>query len=449
MVSLPIAVQAVIVSFAPLFSKRVFEHARILLVGAILAPGKRTVSAILRVMGKSHKPEFQSYHRVLNRAKWSALQGSRLLLLQLLDAFVPKGPLLMGIDETIERRWGGKIAARGIYRDPVRSSKSHVVKASGLRWVSLMLLAPVPWAKRVWALPLMTVLAPSERYYQRRGRKSQSVLDRARQAIAVMRRWLPDRELRVVADSSYAALEWLASVSQPATVTTRLRLDAALYEPAAPREPGQMGAPRKKGKRLPTLAHVAQAQQTAWPAIWVEQWYGQGRRQLEVTSETAVWYHGGKPVVPIRWVLIRDPQGKFDIQALLCTDLKLSALEIVSDFVQRWQVEVTFAEARAHLGMETQRQWNDLAIGRSTPVILGLYSLVTLMAKGLGATQGIPVRPSAWYDKEHATFSDTIAWVRRWLWASATFSMSSKPLEMEKVPRPLVDRLIEAVCYAA
>jgi hypothetical protein len=154
-------------------------------------------------------------------------------------------------------------------------------------------------------------------------------------------------------------------------------------------------------------------------------------------------------VVPIRWVLIRDPQGKFDTQALLSTDLTLSALEIVTDFVQRWQLEVTFEESRAHLGMETQRQWNDRAIARTTPTLLALFSIVTLMAQGLGATGAIIVRQTAWYIKDHATFSDTIAWVRRYLWATGDFSMSSESVDIVKIPRPLVDRLIDAVCHAA
>ena len=445
MESLPVAVQSVMLSFAPLFSKRVFEHARLLMAGAILAPGKRTISAVLRIMGKDQASEFQTYHRVLNRAKWSALRGSRLLLVQLVKVFVPRGPVLMGIDETIERRWGAKISARGIYRDPVRSSKSHVVKASGLRWVCLMVLAPVPWSKRVWTLPFLTVLSPSERYYERRGRAGQTLLDRARQAIRLAKRWLPERELRIVADNSYSALEWLATVRQWATVITRLRLDAALYEPAAPWKPGQMGRPRKKGKRLATLAQVAADAETVWSRTTMARWYGQGPREIEWVSNTAVWYHAGKSVVPMRWVLIRDPHGDFEPQALLCTDLTLSALEIISNFVQRWQLEVTFEEARAHLGMETQRQWNDLAIARTTPALLGLYSIVTLMAQGLGTTERMRVRQSAWYTKDHATFSDTIAWVRRYLWVTANFSMSSEHDDIVKIPRPLVDRLIDGV----
>jgi hypothetical protein len=232
-------------------------------------------------------------------------------------------------------------------------------------------------------------------------------------------------------------------------VITRLRLDAALYEAAGRREPGQRGRPRKKGKRLPTLAHVAKDEATSWQRVQVESWYGQGRREIEVVSNTAVWFHSGKPVVPIRWVIIRDPEGDFEPQALLSTALHLSPQDIVGSFVRRGQMEVTFEEARAHLGLETQRQWNSRAIARTTPAVLALYSLITVMARALLSTESMPVRRAAWYRKEQATFSDTIALVRRWLWESTRFSMSDEGADMEKVPRALVERLTEAVCYAA
>lgn len=147
-------------------------------------------------MGLRQDPQFQTYHRVLNRAAWSCLALSRILLSMLLNAFVaPDAPVIVGLDDTIERRRGNKIAARGIYRDPVRSSRSHFVKTSGLRWMSMMLLAPIPWAQRVWALPFLTVLAPSQRYYQERGRRHKPMLQWARQMIAQLRRWLPHRTL--------------------------------------------------------------------------------------------------------------------------------------------------------------------------------------------------------------------------------------------------------------
>ena len=238
---------------------------------------------------------------------------SRLLLLLLVATFATAGPILLGIDETIERRWGSKIKARSIYRDPVRSSHSHFVKASGLRWLSLMLLAPIPWAKRVWALPFLTVLAPSERYCQGKHRKPKKLTDWARQMIQQVRRWLPERRLAIVADSSFAAIELLTSVqklAQPICMIARFRLDAALYQPAPKRKPGQKGRTRKKGARLPTLERVLENPKTAWKRVAIQNWYGEGRRQIEIASDTAVWYHAGLSPLPIRWVLIRDPKGK-------------------------------------------------------------------------------------------------------------------------------------------
>src|SRR5688572_28341408 len=171
MLTLPPDMIAVLMPFAPLFSRPVFLRVQLLLVGAILAPGKRTVTAALRVMGLAQEPRFQNYHRVLNRACWSSRKAAGILLRLLVRAFVPHGPVLAGIEETLERRRGAKIAAKGVYQDAARSSKSCMTQASGLRWMALMLLVPLPWAGRVWALPFFTVLAPSERYHQQRGRR--------------------------------------------------------------------------------------------------------------------------------------------------------------------------------------------------------------------------------------------------------------------------------------
>jgi DDE superfamily endonuclease len=449
MCTLPSELLNVIVRFAPVFSKRVWKHVQVLLMGAILAPGKRTVTAALRVMGLQEEHHFHNYHRVLNRAVWSSLAVGRLLLSLLATAFAPTGALVMGLDDHIERRRGERITAKGIYRDPVRSSHSHFVKASGLRWLSLMLLVPIPWAGRVWALPFLTALCPSERYHQARGRPHVTLTDRARQMLLLVRRWLPQRPIVVVADSSYAALELLQAVREAVTVVTRLRLDAALYEPAAVRQPRQMGRPRKKGQRLPTLQQVLEAPKTDWQRIKIAHWYGQGPRTVEIMTDTAVWYHSGLPAVPIRWVLVRDPQGKFDAQAFLCTDLDVQARQMLAWFVQRWQVEVTFEEARAHLGIETQRQWSDKAIARTTPALLGLYSLMTLFARQLTNAGQVPTRSTAWYTKQQATFSDTIALVRRHLWSVQHFAMSKDGTEVLKVPRAWLERLTETLCYAA
>jgi hypothetical protein len=190
------------------------------------------------------------------------------LLGLLLATFAPCGPVVLGLDDTIERRRGKRISAKGIYRDPVRSSHGHFVKASGLRWLSLVLLVPVPWAGRVWALPSLTALAPSERYCRERGRRHKRLTDWGRQLVLQARRWMPGRRAVLVADSGFAALEFLTAVArQDVTCVTRLRLDAALYQPAPPRAPGTVGRPRTKGARLPTLAKVLADRTTAWSRV--------------------------------------------------------------------------------------------------------------------------------------------------------------------------------------
>jgi hypothetical protein len=439
--------------FVPLFSSRVWPHVQVLLAGAILAPGRRTVSAALRVIGLGQTEQFQRYHRVLSRAVWSGREASRVLLGSLVKIFVPSGPLVIGVDETLERRWGKKIAAKGIYRDPVRSTNERFVKASGLRWVCLMLLVPVPWAGRVWALPFLSILAPSERYAAQRGKRHKKLTDWARQALLLVRRWWPEREIVAVADAGYASLRLLRScrrfLPKPVTFVTRLRLDAALYDPAPPRRAGQLGRPRLKGERLPNLSVVAEDPSTSWTPTTVDDWYGGGERTVEVASATAVWYSTGLPAVPIRWVLVRDPQGEFATQALLCTDLGARPEQIVGWFVLRWQMETTFQEARRHLGVETQRQWSELAIRRTTPALLGLFSIVTLFANQRMTPSMQAVRRAAWYRKPCPTFSDALALVRKELWAHATFRGSPADTNTVKVPRAFVEHLTETLCYAA
>ncbi len=229
--TIPVEIAIIVLPFAALFTKPVWGHAQTLVMGAILTAGKRTITSVLVVMGLNQEEHFQNYHRVLNRAVWSSLEASRILLMVMVAAFIPQGPIIIGIDDTIERRKGKKIKAKGIYRDPVRSSNSQVVKVSGLRWLSMMLLVEISWAQRIWALPFVTVLAPSERYSQQYKLRHKKLIDWARQMMFQVKRWLPTRELVVVADSSFAALELLAAASfgvMPVHLITRLRLDAAL-----------------------------------------------------------------------------------------------------------------------------------------------------------------------------------------------------------------------------
>jgi hypothetical protein len=172
-------------------------------------------------------------------------------------------------------------------------------------------------------------------------------------------------------------------------------------------------------------------------------------RAVEVASDTAVWYHPGLPPVPLRWVLIRDPQGKFATQALLCTDQAATPEQILGWFVLRWQLEVTLEEARRHLGVESQRQWSDAAIRRTTPALLGLFSLVALLAHERMGDPADTTRQAAWYRKARPTFADALALVRRGLWRHRTFQTSTCADEVSKVPHALVEQLTEMLCYVA
>jgi hypothetical protein len=424
-------------------------HAQELLMGAVLAPGIRTVASVLRVLGRAGDAHFVNFHRVLSRAVWSPRAAARVLLGLLVSTFVPTGPIVLGLDDTIERRRGLHIAARGIYRDPVRSSRGHFVKVGALRWLSVMLLAPVPWAQRVWALPVLTALAPSQRYERQCGSRHKPLTERARGLMRQIARWLPGRELVMVADASFSALRLLHALAPRMTCITRLRLDAQLYAPAAPKPPGRRGRQASKGARLAALTQVLHDPATCWQRVLVPQWYGMNARTVDITSDCALWYRDGQPVLPLRWVLIRDPLGRFDAQALLCTAQAMPASQVVQYFVRRWQVEVTFEETRRHLGVETQRQWSAKAIARTTPVLLSLFSLVTLLAHQLACDGRLYVRQAAWYRKPAPTFSDALAAVRAHWWSEMALSISACDHDTVKLPRSVWRRLHEAACYAA
>jgi len=287
-------------AFRDCFTAPVWAHVLVLVAGAVLAPGKRTVSQALRVMGLADRPGFARYHDVLSRARWNGRAVARTLLAQVLNAFPSTGEVVIGVDDTIERRWGPKITARGIYRDPVRSSRGHFVRASGLRWLSLMVMVPIPWANRRWALPFLTILAPSKRWSDEQNRRHKTIVEWARQAVLQTKRWLPDRRLIVVADASFAAIDLIAALRRHACLVTRLRIDASLFAPAPPRRAGQMGRPRVKGRRLPAFKAVLADPKTVWMPITVTEWYGGRPRKLEIVSDTAVWYSSGLPPASIR-----------------------------------------------------------------------------------------------------------------------------------------------------
>jgi DDE superfamily endonuclease len=437
---LPEAIILVLAPFAPLFSRRVWCHVQLLLLGAILTPSARTVTAALRVLGLATERRFTNDHRVLNRATWSTRQAGRMLLGVLITWLIPAGAtIVLGADDTLDRRSGRKITAKGCYRDAVRSSKKHVIRCFGLKWVSMMLLVPVPWSRRVWALPLLTTLARSADKHGRH--RHQTSIDWVRQLMKHVRRWLPRRQLVLVVDGGFAAVSLaLACVKQKVVLVSRLRWDTALYHPPGPQPPGKRGPKPVKGTRQRRLQAWAERAETPWEAVEVV-WYGGQRKKLWVCSPTALWYSRGLLPVDIRSVLVCDPAGKLRMEAFFGTDLQATPAQILAWVVMRWSVEVTFKEVQAHLGVETQRQWSDHAIARTTPVLLALFSIVTLMALRLSQDGPVPVQTTAWYHKAEPTFADCLTLVRRHLWCARYLVHSAAEADCVQFPREAVDLL--------
>ena len=427
--------------FRTAFTEPTWRLARVLAMGALLVLGKRTVSSCLRITGNAECKSFSSYHQVLNRAQWEPSDLSKILLQHLVANLVEEEPIVIGLDDTIERRWGPMIDARGIYRDPTRSSLGHFVKTSGLRWLCFTLLTPLPWKTGIKALPFQTLLAPSERYcVSKRGLRHKKLTDWARQGMLQTIRWLPDRKVIFVGDSSFGTHDLANSISKHGTLISRLRLDANLFE--LPPETNNRGRPRIKGAPLPKLKSYLNAADECWTKVTPSHWYGAKEKTLEIISDTGLWYRAGTPPTLLRWVLVRDPDRKMEPQAFFCTDTDMDPADVISNFAKRWEMEVTFQEVRTHLGVETQRQWSKKAIARTTPALLGLYSLVCLWAQQALESNRMSYA-AAWYKKTNFTFSDAIAVIR----CEIFLSHSPPDRECDKNQSRLFKRLLYALCF--
>jgi|TARA_B110000967_G_C18822899_1_gene529725 hypothetical protein len=433
MIELPAGFQKTISYFSFAFRKDVWQKVQVLLIGAIICPGSRTVCNVLRSVGLQWEKNFPKYHRVLSQDKWSALELSKVLLRLVIHTFVPKGEaIVLGMDDTIERRWGRKISKRGIYRDPVRSSKSHFVKCSGLRWLSLMVLTSLPWLQTgiYWALPILTVLCPSERYYNNQGKAIKKLTTWANQMISWLGRNSKDlqRPVYLAVDGSFATLE-LMMISQKHEIglIARMKLNARLYDLPPKKYPKSKRGPKPPvGKRLLSMEKRLTDKRIKWKSVIFSEWYGNKQKKMLMTSGVTIWRKSNTMLVKVKWVLLKDPEGKLEPVLLASSDFEVSAENMVCFFVRRWRVEVTFAEVRRHLGVETQRQWSDLAIERTTPCLMALFSIVCLLANSLNNSQNIQPNQTAWYKKKGVTFSDVLAAVRLHIFQKTKLLISYK-----------------------
>ena len=292
----------------------------------------------------------------------------------------------------------------------------------------MMVLVPLPWSARPWALPFLTVLAPSKRANEAAGKRHKSSIDWTEQMVKQVARWLGQRRWVLIGDGGFACVHLALTCVDlvvPVTLISRLRLDAQLYDFPPPPRPGRRGPQPQKGrkKRQALKGRIEQAKHHGKETTVM--WYGAKRKRVRLLSGQCLWHTSGFAPVPIRWVLVVDPTGKSRPEAFFSTDRRLPPEKIVEYYVLRWNIEVTFEEGRRHLGLESQRQWSDQAIARTTPALLGLYSLVCLMAHRLTMPAPLCPRSTSWYGKTQATFSDVLAFVRRAIWAEKYFNKST------------------------
>jgi hypothetical protein len=435
--------------FSVAFTAPTFAKVMVLILGTILAPVRRTVTAALRMVGLGADPRFSKYHRVLNRDHWSPWLLSKILLRLIIRICLPSGtPLLLAVDETLERRRGKQIKYKGWFRDPILSTKEHVVKALGLRWICLAVLVPVPWSQRPWALPFMTVLALGQKTSTRLHKRHRTIVQWAEFMLDKVRRWQPEREITLVGDGSYAAIalvQHCQRLKKCVKLVSRLRLDARLFDFPSPQPKSKRGRKPKKGARQTRLVQRLEDPQTDWKELKL-MLYGK-EHAIDFITGISLWHTPGQDPVAIRWVLVRCPEDSFEPAAFFCSETHILAKQIIICFALRWNIEVTFEELRAFLGFETQRQWSDRAVERTTPCLFGIFSLVTVMAKVLYPTE-LPVRQTSWYLKDEATFSDALAAVRRHLWCYLNYERSPQNPDLFLIPQAALFSLVESACYS-
>lgn len=456
MTDLPTAILQVFALFAPLFSRPVYKNALELIVAHFLCTGKRTVTNLIKRLGKHTDSKYTKYFYVLRKAKWSTFESSKILFLLIIDRLCPDNTRIeINIDAHLNRRRGPKIKGLGYHRDAVASSKHQKVLATGHNWLVATVCVRMFGSKYKWSLPFLSYLLTPEKTLSSsrnaadlKGKKRHKKMTKiTSQFIILIRRWIgPKREVVVVADSAFCCREVCKTCLKYNVIfCTQLRLDASLYD-FPPKQKAKRGRPRIVGERLPNLETLAKDKKQKWVRLSAP-WYSGKTKDLDVLTGTCLWYHNTVGGVPIRWIITKDPTGENKPIAILVTDFRICAEEAIAFFVGRWPIETTFQEINQHLGLETIHTWSDTSIDRTAPTIIASYSLACLVVDRATKETGIEIRPetSAWYNKSTVTFSDVMLYIKLLILNKKYFPQSTKKRNKEKID---LEELIHLVAFA-
>ena len=449
MVRFPHAMQPLLQQWAAVFTRPTFRRWNLLVLGAILTTGRRTVQNILRVVQGNTDGHGSSYQRVFSHRRWSMWKLARPLIAYILDHWVAEGPVYVAGDDTVDQHRGKKVYGKGCHRDAVRSTHSYTAYRWGHKWVVLSILVKFPFANRPWALPVLVALYRTRKCNAEEGRRHKTQPELMRQLLAVVIRWFPGRKFVFAGDggfSSHELAEFAHGHRQRLSLVGRFYPKANLYEPPPKRAQRRKGGrPRKKGRKLPAPEKVVARSRASRINV---AWYGGGRRDVAVVTGTGHWYKGGKDLVPVRWVFVRDRTGTHRDDYFFSTDIRMTPTQIIETFTGRWSIETTFQEVRAYLGLETTRGRKPQTVLRVAPCLFGLYSFVALLYAQLPKRY----RNSTvlnWAGKRDVSFSDAITSVRQWLWVEGVLAPPRERAAFSKFSRPVRKALLYAVAQAA
>ena len=464
--SLPPALRPLARELSVAFTAATFQRVLVLLVGAILAPGRRTVAACLWAaravapQGAGAGDSSSSYRRVFSHASWDLWPLGKVLAGAALALVPPGEPVVVPGDDTPEQHRGKHVYGKGRHRDPVRSTHSHTVWVWGHKWVVLAVNVTLPFCSRPWALPVLAALYRTQELNEEEGRRHKTPAQLARGLMARLVRWFPGRRFVFLGDGGYGSHEMArffrrlrrrgrnVGLAGPVTLVSRFYPDANLHDPPPPPPPGKKspgGRPPVKGPKLPAPQDVVAATPREGRTRATVGWYGGGEREVELVSGCGHWFRSGRGLVEVRWVFVHDVSGTHRDEYFYSTDPSLSPERIVTLYTGRWSIEVTFQEARAWLGLGTTRQWAKASVLRAAPCLLGLFTVVSLAYAEHVRRTGGRAEPlsTPWYSKAEVTFSDAVAAVRRLLWGETVLRHPRVGGGFEKLPRRLQETLLD------
>jgi hypothetical protein len=409
---------ALIQQFFPAFTAPGAQIFLALVTGWVLCTGRHTITGMVPFADPAGRHAHDAFHRFLPDARWDMDALWKLLTVLLVQAFAASGVIELDLDDTVFHRWGRQVAGAGWWRDAVRSTRTRTVYAWGLNLVVLTLRVYPPWGGEPLGLPILMRL-------HRKG--DASLIDLAQAMLGQLAGWLPERAFRLHADGFYATLagRGLGRIH----LISRMRRDAVLYEPLSKihRKKGQRGRPRTKGRRLSSPEQMARHVRSWRSVTTIER--GQVKKRL-VYARQVLWYRVSKK--PVLLVISRDPAGKERDDFFFSTDLSLKPAQVIGGFAGRWSIEDTFKNTKQFVGGQEPQTWKGQGPERAAMLSLWLGSVVWLWYLG---SQGREHRITAppWYPKkEHPSFQDALAGLRRCLWRQRIISMFGKRLGHDK-----------------